>query len=59
MRLFQLDVDRARADFARQGYVHVRDGVTPEFLAHARSRSGSKSRIPQARLTIRGTTCSV
>lgn len=38
MKLFQFDVDRARDDFARQGWVHVPGGVTPEFLAHARAR---------------------
>jgi len=38
VKLFQLNADRARADFARQGYVHVRGGVTPEFLALACAR---------------------
>ena len=38
MKLFHVDADRARAEFARQGYVHIRGGVTPEFLVHAGAR---------------------
>lgn len=34
MKLFELDLDRARRTYAEQGWVHIREGVTAEFLAY-------------------------
>lgn len=37
MKIFDLDVDDVAQDYARQGWVHIRSGVTQEFLDYART----------------------
>ena len=37
MKIFDFDVHEAAQDYARQGWVHVRSGVTQEFLDYART----------------------